>query len=149
MLADLMGGVHVEAVSGTQLLDQLTTKLCLFSLFSSPDLKLSQPIPSATDHQVVEPHALPSATEGIERLAHRGSLGDRMTRMASGHLTSVALGTAPLRAAACTHMPSMWLRTTISKRAKNGDGGRVLAIPSPLRRFWGRQANMRLLETPT
>lgn len=85
MLADLVGGVHVEAISGTQLLDQITTKLGLLSLFSSSDFKLSQPITSATDHQVVELHALPSATERIESLTHRGSLGDRMTRMASGH----------------------------------------------------------------
>lgn len=61
MLADLVGGVHVEAISGTQLLDQLTTKLGLLSLFSSSDFKLSQPITSATDHQVVKLHALPSA----------------------------------------------------------------------------------------
>jgi hypothetical protein len=76
MLADLIGGIRVEAVSSTQLLDQLTTKLSLLSLFSSPDLKLSQPITSATNHQVVKPHALSSATEGIERLANRGGLGD-------------------------------------------------------------------------
>jgi hypothetical protein len=50
MLADLVGGVNVEAISGTQLLDQLTTKLGLLSLFSSSDFKLSQPITSATDH---------------------------------------------------------------------------------------------------
>jgi hypothetical protein len=85
MLADLVGGIHVEAVSGTQLLDQLTTKLGLLGLFSSPYFKLSQPITSTTDHQVVELHALPSTTEGIERLTHRGSLSDRMTRMAGRH----------------------------------------------------------------
>jgi hypothetical protein len=62
MLADLVGGVHVEAVSGAQLLDQLTTKLGLLSLFSSSDLELSQPITSPTDHQVIKLHALPAAT---------------------------------------------------------------------------------------
>jgi hypothetical protein len=98
MLADLVGGVHVEAVSGTQLLDQLATKLGLLSLFSSSDFKLSQPITSATDHQVVKLHALPSATEGIESLTNRGSLSDRMARTASRHPMSVAPGTAPLRA---------------------------------------------------
>jgi hypothetical protein len=46
MLADLVGSVHVEALSGTQLLDQLTSKLGLLSLFSSPGFKLAQPIPS-------------------------------------------------------------------------------------------------------
>jgi hypothetical protein len=97
MLADLVGGVHVEAVSGTQLLDQLATKLGLLSLFSSSDFKLSQPITSATDHQVVKLHALPSATEGIESLTNRGSLSDRMARTASRHPVSVAPGTAPLR----------------------------------------------------
>jgi hypothetical protein len=61
MLADLVGGVHIEAVSGTQLLDQITTKLGLLRLFSSSDFKLSQPITSAPDHQVVKLHALPSA----------------------------------------------------------------------------------------
>ncbi len=62
VLADLIGGIYVEAVSSTQLLDQLTTKLGLLSLFSSPNFKLLQPITSAPDHQVVKPHTLPSAT---------------------------------------------------------------------------------------
>ncbi len=97
MLADLVGSARVEAVSGTQLLDQLTPKLGLLSLFSSSDFKLSQPITSATDHQVVKLHALPSAAKGIERLTHRGSLGDRMTRMTSGHSNecSTQYSTAP------------------------------------------------------
>jgi hypothetical protein len=87
MLADLVGGIRVETVSGAQLLDQLTTELGLLSIFSSSDFKLSQSITSATNHQIVQPHALPSATQRIECLAHRGSLGDRMTRMASWHLS--------------------------------------------------------------
>jgi len=107
VLANLVGGVHVEAVSGTQLLDQLTTKRGLLSLFSSPDFKLSQPITGATNHQVVKLHALPSATERIERLTHRGSLGDRMTRMAGGNPISVAPGTAPSRAPHRHNLPSI------------------------------------------
>ena len=62
MLADLIGGIDIETVPGTQLLDQLTTKLGLLRLFSSSDLKLSQSITSATDHQVVKPQPLPSTT---------------------------------------------------------------------------------------
>lgn len=60
VLADLVGGVHVEAVSGAQLLDQLTTNLGLLSPFSASDVKLSQPIASAADYQVVELHRLPA-----------------------------------------------------------------------------------------
>lgn len=62
MLADLVGGVHVKAVPGAQLLDQLTTKLGLLNLFPSSDFKLSQPITSTTNHQIVKLHALPPAT---------------------------------------------------------------------------------------
>jgi hypothetical protein len=95
MLANLVGGVYVEAISGSQLLDQLPAKLGLLSLFSLADFKLSKPITSTTDHQVVKLHPLSSPTKRIERLAHTGSLGDRMTRMTGGHSTSVAPGAAP------------------------------------------------------
>lgn len=125
MLADFVGGVHIEAVSSTQLLDQLTTKLDLLNLFSSSDFKLSQPITSATDHQVVKLHTLPSATEGIESLTNRGSLSDRMTRTASRHPVSVAPGTAPARQATPTRLHSVWFRTTTSNPAKTGSSGRV------------------------
>ncbi|HEV2998770.1 MAG TPA: hypothetical protein VGX16_06640, partial [Solirubrobacteraceae bacterium] len=95
-LANLVGRGRIEAVSGAQLLDQLTTKLGLLGLFSAPNFDLSQPITSATDHQVVELDALPSATKGIERLTHWRGLGDRMTWMAGGHPMSVAPSTALL-----------------------------------------------------
>jgi hypothetical protein len=62
VLANLVGSGRVEAVSRAQLLDQLAPKLGLLVLFSAPDFDLSQPITSATDHQVVKLHALPSAT---------------------------------------------------------------------------------------
>jgi hypothetical protein len=40
VLANLIGSGGVEAVSGTQLLDQLAAKLGLLGLFSSPDFDL-------------------------------------------------------------------------------------------------------------
>ncbi|HEX3520108.1 MAG TPA: hypothetical protein VHT29_13830 [Solirubrobacteraceae bacterium] len=85
MLAHLVSSVRVETVPGTQLLEQLASKLGLFILFSLPDFKLFQPITSATDHQVVELHTLPPAAKGIQGLTHGGGLGDRMARMTSGH----------------------------------------------------------------
>jgi hypothetical protein len=99
VLANFVCSVNVEALSSTQLLDQLTTKLGLLVRFSLPDFKLSKPITSPTDHQVVKLHPLPSTTEGIERLTYRRSLGDRMTRVSSGHPVSVAPSAAPLVAA--------------------------------------------------
>jgi hypothetical protein len=53
MLVDLVGGVHVKAVPGAQLLDQLTTKLGLLNLFPMPHFYLSQPITRATDNQII------------------------------------------------------------------------------------------------
>lgn len=127
MLADLVGSIRVEAVSAAQLLDQLTTKLSLLSLFSSSDLKLSQAITSATNHQVVKPHALPAATEGIERLTNRGGLGDRMTWVASRHPASVAPGTALLA--------KLSMRTPLSSSApvaSNWSTTSVVAQASPM-----------------
>jgi hypothetical protein len=85
MLANLVSSVRVETVPGTQLLDQLASKLSFFSLFPLPNFKLFQPITSATDHQVIELHTLPSTAKGIQRLTYGGGLGDRMARMTSGH----------------------------------------------------------------
>jgi hypothetical protein len=96
VLANLSGGSRIEAIAGTQLLDQLAAKLGLLGLFSLPDFKLSQPISSTTDHQVVKLDALSTATKGIERLTDRRGLGDRMTRVTGRHSLSVALGAAPL-----------------------------------------------------
>jgi hypothetical protein len=62
VLANLVRSGRVEAVTCTQLFDQLATKLCLLGLFSAPDFDLSQPITSTTNHQVVKLHALPPAT---------------------------------------------------------------------------------------
>lgn len=62
VLANLVGGGRVEAVTCTQLLDQLATKLGLLGLFPAPDFDLSQPITSTADHQVVKLDALPPAT---------------------------------------------------------------------------------------
>ena len=63
MLADLVGGVHVKAVSGAQLLDQLPAKLGLLNFFSVPDFYLFQPVPRATDNQIIEPHTLSSTAK--------------------------------------------------------------------------------------
>lgn len=128
MLADFVGGVHVEAVSSTQLLDQLTTKLGLLNLFSSSDFKLSQPITSATDHQVVKLHTLPSATEGIESLTNWGSLSDRMTRTASRHPVSVAPGTAPLRQAT----PALAIGVVSNNDLKPGKNGEIGTTCDPV-----------------
>jgi hypothetical protein len=62
VLASLVSSGCIEAVSGTQLLDQLTTKLGLLGLFSAPSFDLSQPITSATDHQIIKLHALSPTT---------------------------------------------------------------------------------------
>jgi hypothetical protein len=92
--ANLVRSNRVEAVSGTQLLDQLAPKLGLMVLFLAPNFDLSKPITSAADHQVVKLDALPSATKGIKRLTHSWGFRDRMTRMAGWHSISVAPGTA-------------------------------------------------------
>jgi hypothetical protein len=94
VLSNLVCGRSVEALSASQLLDQLPTKLLPLGLLLAPDFDLAQAIASATDHQVVEPHTLPSATKGIERFTHRRGLSDRMARMTSGHRESVAPGAA-------------------------------------------------------
>jgi hypothetical protein len=65
VLANLVGGISVESLTATQLLDQLQAKLGVASLFVAASLDLSQPLTSPTDDEIVKPRALSTTTQGI------------------------------------------------------------------------------------
>src|SRR4029077_2048459 len=84
-LANLICGVGVETLAGAQLLDQLKTQLEVASLLVLLTLDLAQPVARSTNHEVSQPHPLPTTAQRIQRLTDGGRLGDRMARMTSRH----------------------------------------------------------------
>jgi hypothetical protein len=88
-LANLVCGIDVESLAGTQTLYQLASKLEVAALCVARGLHLPQPLAGSANHEIIESHVLPATPKRIQRFANSRGLGDRIAPMAGGHPRSV------------------------------------------------------------
>jgi hypothetical protein len=96
-LADLVGGLRIDAIFAAHPPDQLLAKLDIAGISVMLSLHLPQPLVRSTDHQIVKTHTLTATSKRIKRFPNPRRLSDGMARMACRHAVSVAPGTAPCR----------------------------------------------------
>src|SRR5580692_498836 len=89
-LTDLVRGIYVQPLAGTQPLHQLAAQLGVAGVLVVCGIHLAQSLSGSANDELVEAHALATATKRVQRLSNGRCLGDRMAGVTGGHRTSVA-----------------------------------------------------------